>query len=104
MPAVHLSPGITTSVCYGDNDPLPAQTDQQCGDHWTYPLTLTTDWQLFLVPFNWMYQQGFAKRFTSFDLKSVSVARFTWDAGLVDFYIDNWRFYRVKRPAPDAGN
>ena len=92
--------GITTSVCYGDNDPLPAQTDQQCGDHWTYPLTLTTDWQLFLVPFNWMYQQGFAKRFTSFDLKSVSVARFTWDAGPVDFYVDNWRFYRVKRPRP----
>ena len=51
-----------------------------------------------------MYEQGFAKRFTFFDLKSVSVARFTWDAGPVDFYIDNWRFYRVKRPAADAGN
>jgi hypothetical protein len=95
--------GITSSFCYGENDPDPAQTDQQCGDHWTYPLTLTTDWQLFLVPFSWMGQQGFAKRFTFFDLKSVSVARFTWDAGPVDFYIDNWRFYRVKRPAADGG-
>lgn len=96
--------GITTSVCYGDNDPPPAQTDEQCGDHWTYPLMLTTDWQLFLVPFSWMGQQGFAKRFTFFDLTSVSVARFTWDAGPVDFYVDNWRFYRVKRPQADAGN
>ena len=96
--------GVTSSFCYSDNDPLPAQTDQQCGDHWTYPLDLTTDWQLYLVPFTWMYQQGFAKRFTFFDLKSVSVVRFTWDAGPVDFYVDNWRFYRVKRPAADAGN
>jgi hypothetical protein len=96
--------GVTSNFCYGENDPDPAQTDQQCGDHWTYPLKLTTDWQLFLVPFSWMGPQGFAKRFTFFDLTSVSVARFTWDAGPVDFYIDNWRFYRVKRPAADGGN
>lgn len=96
--------GVTSSFCYGESDPDPAQTDQQCGDHWTYPLMLSTDWQLFLVPFTWMYEQGFAKRFTFFDLKSVSVARFTWDAGPVDFYVDNWRFYRVKRPPADAGN
>ncbi len=96
--------GVTSSFCYSETDPPPAESDQQCGDHWTYPLTLTTDWQLFLVPFTWMYEQGFAKRFTFFDLKSVSVARLTWDAGPVDFYIDDWRFYRVKRPATDAGN
>jgi hypothetical protein len=92
--------GVTSSFCYNADDPLPAETDQQCGDHWTYPLHLTTDWQLYLVPFSWMYQQGFAKRFSSFDLKSVSVARLTWDGGPVDFYVDNWRLYRVKRPAP----
>ncbi len=108
--------GITSSFCYNPDgtppsaavpqglppDPLPAETDQQCGDHWTYPLDLTTDWKLYLVPFSWMGQQGFAKRFTFFDLTSVSVARLTWDAGPLDFYIDDWRFYRVKRPTPDA--
>ena len=105
--------GVTSSFCYDPDgaapsaadpaghppDPPPAETDQQCGDHWTYPLHLTTDWQLYLVPFNSMYQQGFAKKFSSFDLKSVSVVRLTWDSGPVDFYIDNWRFYRVKRPS-----
>jgi hypothetical protein len=83
-----------------DPDPPPAETDRQCGDHWTYPLHLTTDWRLYLVPFTWMYQQGFAKRFTFFDLKSLSVVRLTWDAGNVDYYVDNLRFYRVKRPPP----
>jgi hypothetical protein len=95
--------GVTSSFCYGENDPLPAQSDQQCGDHWTYPLTLSTDWKLFLVPFSWMGQQGFAKRFTSFDLKSVTVVRLTWESGPLDFYIDDWRFYRVKRPGTDGG-
>jgi hypothetical protein len=50
-----------------------------------------------------MGQQGFAKRFTSFDLKSVTVVRLTWESGPLDFYIDDWRFYRVKRPGTDGG-
>jgi hypothetical protein len=90
--------GVTSSFCFNPSGPPPAETDQQCGDHWTYPLHVTTDWQLYLVPFTSMFQQGFAKRFPNFDLKSVSVVRLTWDAGPVDFYIDNWRFYRVARP------
>jgi hypothetical protein len=78
-------------------DSPPAESDQQCGDYWTFPLELTTEWQLFLVPFTTMYQQGWAKRWPFFDISSVSVVRLTWDAGWVDYWIDNFRFYRVRR-------
>ena len=90
--------GFQSSYCFDPTkDPLPAESDQQCGDYWTFPLHLTTEWQLFLVPFTTMYQQGWAKRWPSFDISSVSVVRLTWDAGWVDCWIDNLRFYRVRR-------
>lgn len=90
--------GMQSSYCFDPGrDPPPAEGDQQCGDHWTSPLNLTTEWQLFLVPFTSMYQQGWAKRWDFFDTSSVSVVRLTWDAGWGDYWIDNLRFYRVRR-------
>ena len=78
-------------------DSPPPEPDQGCGDYWTFPLELTTEWQLFLVPFTTMYQQGWAKWWPFFDISSVSVVRLTWDAGWVDYWIDNLRFYRLRR-------
>jgi hypothetical protein len=75
-------------------DPPPAEPDRQCGDHWTFPLTLSTEWQLFLVPFNTMFQQGWAQRVPFFDPTSVSVIRLTWEAGPIDYWIDDVRIYR----------
>ena len=90
--------GGQSSYCFDPaSDPPPAESDQGCGDHWTFPLHLTTEWQLFLVPFTTMSQQGWAKRWSFFDTSSVSVVRLTWDAGWVDYWIDNLRFYRVRR-------
>jgi hypothetical protein len=90
--------GSQSSYCWNPaSDPPPAESDQQCGDYWTFPLHLTTEWQLFLVPFTTMYQQGWAKRWSFFDTSSVSVVRLTWDKGWVDYWIDNLRFYRVRR-------
>jgi hypothetical protein len=87
--------GVQTSLCYDPATETPAQADQQCGDHFTFPLTLTTEWKLYLVPFNTMYQQGFGKKSPTFDLTSVSLVRLTWDAGPIDYYVDDLRFYRV---------
>jgi hypothetical protein len=97
--------GTQADVCYNPGtDPLPAESDEQCGDHFTFPVHLTTDWQFFAIPFVQMFQQGWAKQAPAFDLTSVSVVRFTWDAGYVDYYLDDVRFYRVAKPAnPDAG-
>jgi len=90
--------GGQSSYCFDPAaDPPPAESDQGCGDYWTFPLHLSTEWQLFLVPFTTMYQQGWAKRWPFFDTASVSVVRLTWDAGWIDYWIDNFRFYRVRR-------
>ncbi len=103
--------GTVTSQCWAPNgvpaqgvgrpaippDPPPPQPDQQCGDHFTFPLHLTTDWQLFLVPFNVMYQQGWAQKVPTLDTKTVTAVRLTWEAGYIDYYVDDLRFYRVKR-------
>jgi len=89
--------GIQTSLCFNPGDPAPAEPDQQCGDHFTFPLRLTTEWQLYLVPFSSMSQQGWAKKAPYFDLKSVSVVRLSWDVGNIDYYVDNIRFYRLAR-------
>jgi len=89
--------GTQVSLCYDPKTDAPPQPDQQCGDHFTFPLTLTTEWKLYLVPFKQMLQQGFAKRSPSMDLTSVSVVRLTWEAGPIDYYVDDLRFYRVKR-------
>jgi hypothetical protein len=79
-------------------DPLPAEADAQCGDHFTFPVHLSEEWQFFAIPFAQMSQQGWAKQAPYFDLTSASVVRFTWDSGYVDYYLDNVRFYRVTRP------
>jgi hypothetical protein len=102
--------GNQSSYCWDPNpnplavrpaDPPPAEPDKQCGDHWTAPLHLTTEWQLYLVPFTTMSQQGWAKRWLlPLDTSTVSVVRLTWDAGWVDYWIDNLRFYRVRRDGP----
>lgn len=90
--------GVLSSYCYDPaTDPPPASGDQQCGDHFTFPLHLTTEWQLYLVPFATMYQQGWAKRAPYFDLHTVSVLRLTWDSGYIDYWIDDLRFYRHKK-------
>jgi hypothetical protein len=96
--------GSQASLCYDPStDPKPPEPDQQCGDHWTFPVHLTDQWQFYTVPFSQMYQEGWAKKIPYFDLHSVSVVRLTWDVGFVDYWIDDMRFYKVKRPATDAG-
>jgi len=74
----------------------PAEPTEQCGDHWTRVVNLTTEWQFYTVPFSAMAQQGWAKRSAGLDLSSVSVVRFTWDGGWVDYWIDDVRFYKTK--------
>jgi hypothetical protein len=92
--------GTQVSLCYDPmKDPPPANPDEQCGDFWTFPMHLTTDWQLFLIPFNQMFQQGWAKHFNTFDLHSITTVRLTWDAGFIDYWVDGLRFYRHKTPA-----
>jgi hypothetical protein len=91
--------GISGFWCF---DPAkgekPAEATAQCGDHWTRVVNLSNEWQFYTIPFDQMAQQGWAQRSGSLDLKTVSVVRFTWDGGYIDYWIDDVRFYRHKPP------
>ena len=73
-----LRPGVSGFFCF---DPAagerPAEATEQCGDHWTRVVNLSSDWQFYTVPFSAMAQQGWAKRSPKLDLATVSVVRFT---------------------------
>jgi hypothetical protein len=89
--------GLSTSYCFDPaTDPPPAESDQQCGDHWITPIYLTNQWALYLVPFTTMQQQGFGKKFGKMDLHAVTMVRLTWDGGYVDYWIGKVAFYRHK--------
>jgi hypothetical protein len=91
--------GVGGSFCFDPAiDPPPPANAQQCGDHWMATATLTTEWKYFVIPFTDLHQQGWAQRSEHLDLTSVSVVRFTWDAGWIDYYIDSLSFYRHKKP------
>ena len=92
-----LRPGISTSFCFDPATERPAEATEQCGDHWTRVVNLSNEWQFYTVPFSAMGQQGWAKRSPGLDLSTVSVVRFTWDGGWIDFWIDDVTFYRHKK-------
>jgi hypothetical protein len=87
--------GTTAAYCFDPAvDPPPADPTQQCGDHWFTSVDLSTDWHFYKVPFTDMRQQGFAKKSEQIDLHSVSIVRFTWDSGWIDYWINDVSFYR----------
>lgn len=89
--------GINSSYCFNPaTDPPPAPPTETCGDFWASTVTVDTDWKFYEVPFTALHQQGFAKKAEAFDLNAVSVVRFSWDVGWIDYWIDEVSFYRHK--------
>ncbi len=84
----------TNFFCFSDEPPPPAS--ERCGDGFVAPVRLSTDWQLFKLPFSEFRQVGFAKRAPDFDLRSVFSIAFQFSVGFVDLYVDNVAFYRNK--------
>jgi hypothetical protein len=94
--------GTGTSFCFNPgSDPNPAPGSERCGDHWATSVDLSPDWQFFRIPFKDLRQQGFAKKAAELDLHSVSVVRFTWDAGIIDYWIDAVSFYKRSNAGAD---
>ncbi len=90
--------GDTASFCFDPNSTfLPPEGYEECGDHWQTPVRLSLDWQFFKVPFSTLRQQGFGKASARLHTDQISMLRFTWDGGWVDFYVDDVRFYREVR-------
>jgi hypothetical protein len=94
--------GTGTSFCFNPgSDPDPAIGSERCGDHWATSVDLSPDWQFYRIPFKDLRQQGFAKKAAALDLHSVSVVRFTWDAGIIDYWIDAVSFYKRTNAGAD---
>lgn len=90
--------GEERSFCFDEGlDPDPAEGHEQCGDHWMSGIHLTPDWQLFLIPFTSLQQQGYGKNSPRLHTDALSMLRMTWESGWIDFWIDDVRFYRIKR-------
>ncbi len=88
----------TGMYCYDPvHGPPPAEGTERCGDTWLDPVTLSPDWKFFKVPFAELRQEGWAKRFPKLDVSAVTMVRFTWSVGWVDYWIDDVRFYRRKK-------
>jgi hypothetical protein len=93
--------GVAGSYCFNPaTDPPPAAPVDVCGDFWMTTVDLGTDWTFYKVPFTVLHQQGFGKKSDIFDLHAVSVVRFTFDIGWIDYWIDTVSFYREG----DGGN
>jgi hypothetical protein len=83
------------SYCFDpETDPPPVENAHLCGDYWFKPVFLTEDWELYLVPFTDMHQQGWAMESHRFDPSALTVVRLTWDKGWIDYWIDDVSFYR----------
>jgi hypothetical protein len=88
----------TGQYCYDPvKGPPPAEGTERCGDTWLDPVSVGPDWQFFKVPFSELRQEGWAKRFPRLDTSAITMVRFTWSVGWVDFWIDDVRFYRRKK-------
>jgi hypothetical protein len=84
--------------CYDvENGPPPVYGSDKCGDPWAFPVTVNPDWTFYAIPFTDLHQDGYAKEFGAIDLTAVTMVRFLWGAGWIDFWIDDVRFYR-RRP------
>jgi len=92
----HTFTGLETAYwCSGPDRPVPP-VNERCGDTFQTQVSLTTDWQLFKLPFDKFRQGGFGKQAPYFDLKTLSLIVFQSTVGYADVYVDNVSFYRNK--------
>jgi hypothetical protein len=95
-PAV-TSDGRSDSYCYDPAiDPLPPGKRERCNNPFSYPIRVTTDWQLIKVPFSELRQADEGNVADEMDLASVKQLVVTHGAGWTDFWIANLGFYRKK--------
>jgi hypothetical protein len=87
-----FSAAETGYYCY--NSTPPPDPSEECGDGFVTPITLSTEWQIYVLPFSQFNQIGFGKQAPYLDLHSVYQVAFLLPVGYTDVYIDNVTFYR----------
>ena len=93
--AVRRSPACETDdYCYGERAAAAAAKSAAATPS-IAPILLSTDWQLYKIPFSEFRQVGFGKQAPCLDLKSrPHASRFQFPVGFADVYVDNVSFYR----------
>ena len=81
--------------CTGPDRPVPPPAER-CGDAFVSRITLSTDWQLYKLPFDRFRQAGNGKKAPFFDLETLHSLFFELAVGWADIYVDNVSFYRDK--------
>ena len=81
--------------CTGPDRPVPPPAER-CGDGFVSRVTLSTDWQLYKIPFDQFRQAGNGKPAPFFDLETVHSIFFELPVGWADIYVDDVSFYRQK--------
>jgi hypothetical protein len=91
------SDGRSDSFCYDPGkDPTPPAKRERCNNPFSFPITVTTDWQLIKVPFSQLRQADEANVASDMDLESVKQIVVTYGGGWTDFYVANLGFYRAQ--------
>jgi hypothetical protein len=83
--------------CFDPTGTPPAEALARCGDPWSVPVRLNPDWTFYAIPFTELHQDGYGKEFPTLDLSGITMVRFLWMGGWVDYWIDDVRFYRKKK-------
>jgi hypothetical protein len=80
-----------------DKDRPVAPWAERCGDGFVAPISLSTDWQLYKLPFDSFRQVGFGKPAPELDLHTLYSIAFQFTVGYTDVYVDNLSLYRVNK-------
>jgi hypothetical protein len=92
----HSFTGLETGYwCSGPDRPVPPPPER-CGDGFVAPISLSTDWQLYKLPFSEFRQVGWGKPAPQLDLETLYSIAFQFTVGYADVYVDNVSFYRNK--------
>ncbi len=89
--------GLETGYWCSSAEKPPAPDSERCGDAFVSPISMSTDWKLYKLPFESFRQVGFGKKAPSFDLHSLYSIAFQFTVGYTDVYVDNLSFYRNKQ-------
>jgi hypothetical protein len=89
--------GAVGQYCLPPESPPLPEPNQRCGNPWSASIRVTTEWELYTVPFTELRQPPTGLKSETFDVSAIATLSFQFKAGWLDLYMDNLAFYRIAR-------